>query len=224
MVDGLSRWTACEPPGDKALAGRYGRLESYQREQHLTGLFSAICGDGNDGLWRHIPLGPFEKPADLDAALSYAQQHLGWKTMTIQEGDAVLGMASFMRIRPEHGSAEVGCVVFGPSLQRTRIATEAIYLMGKHLFDDLGYRRFEWKCNNANEASRRAALRFGFRFEGVFRNDMVVKGKNRNTAWYAMTDDDWPDVKKAFEAWLSPGNFDAKVRQRACLRAGPSSL
>lgn len=222
MMADLSGWTTCDMPGDKTLVGRYGCLESYEGDRHLGGLFAAICGDGNDGLWRYIPLGPFETAADLDAALCYAQQHLGWKTLTIQRGDTVLGMASFMRIRPEHGSAEVGCVVFGPSLQRTRIATEAIYLMGKHLFDDLGYRRFEWKCNNANEASKRAALRFGFRFEGVFRNDMVVKGKNRDTAWYAMTNDDWPQVKRAFETWLSPDNFDDKDQQRGRLRAGPS--
>ncbi len=223
MMADLSQWTACDMPGSESLVGQYGRLESYEGDKHLDGLYAAICGDENDGLWRHIPLGPFETATSLDAALSYAQQHLGWKTMTIQDGDTVLGMASFMRIRPEHGSAEVGCVVFGPSLQRTRIATEAIYLMGKHLFDDLGYRRFEWKCNNANEASRRAALRFGFRFEGVFRNDMVVKGENRDTAWYAMTDVDWPDVKRAFETWLSPENFDDTGRQKRCLRAGPSS-
>ena len=126
----------------------------------------------------------------------------------------MLGMASYMRIRPEHGSAEVGFVCFSKAMQRTPAATEAMYLMARHLFDDLGYRRYEWKCDNANEKSRRAAERLGFAFEGVFRQDMVMKGRNRDTAWYSMLDTEWPAAKAAFEAWLAPENFDGEGRQR----------
>jgi RimJ/RimL family protein N-acetyltransferase len=123
-----------------------------------------------------------------------------------------------MRLRPEHGSVEIGCVVFGKALQKTRGATEAIYLMAKHAFSDLGYRRFEWKCDNDNADSKNAALRFGFEFEGVFRNDMVMKGRNRDTAWFSIIDTDWPIVKAGFETWLSAQNFDENGRQISSLR------
>jgi RimJ/RimL family protein N-acetyltransferase len=121
-----------------------------------------------------------------------------------------------MEIRPAHGVFEVGWVTFSPSLQRTRMATEAIYLVGDYGFS-LGYRRYEWKCNNLNEPSKRAALRFGFQYEGVFRQHMVVKGENRDTAWFAMLDSDWPARARAFQAWLAPGNFDAQGQQKASL-------
>ena len=122
-----------------------------------------------------------------------------------------------MRLRPEYGSAEIGCVIFGDKLQKTRAATETLYLFAKHVFEDLGYRRFEWKCDNGNVASKRAAERFGFKFEGIFRNDMIVKGRNRDTAWYAMTDDDWTAVKARFETWLSPENFGFNSLQKKAL-------
>lgn len=220
MAGDLSNWTGCAAPGTEPLTGQYGTLVPYSEEQHLSGLFDAICGNHNTELWQHIPLGPFDTSAELAAALGYTQKHLGWRTMVIESEGAILGMASFMRIRPEHGSAEVGCVVFGPALQRTRPATEAIFLMAQHVFDGLGYRRFEWKCNNANGASKRAALRFGFRFEGVFRNDMVVKGHSRDTVWFAMTDEDWPHINPQFKAWLAPNNFDDAGGQCSQLRAG----
>ena len=124
-----------------------------------------------------------------------------------------------MRIREIHGSAEVGCVAFSHALRRTPEATEAMYLMAQHLLEELGYRRYEWKCHNENAASHRAAQRFGFKFEGVFRNDMVIRGQNRDTAWYAMTDADWPNVKAAFEAWLDPSNFDAAGQQKQSLES-----
>jgi RimJ/RimL family protein N-acetyltransferase len=127
------------------------------------------------------------------------------------------GWASYMRINPTHGVIEVGNILFSPALQRTRAATEAMYLMARHIFDDLGYRRYEWKCNAENAPSRRAALRFGFTFEGIFRQHMVVKGHNRDTAWFAMLDHEWPARKRAFEAWLQPENFDDSGRQRRSL-------
>jgi hypothetical protein len=126
-------------------------------------------------------------------------------------------MASYLRITPEHGAVEIGHIWFGSTLKRTPAATEAIYLLARHVFDDLGYRRLEWKCNALNAPSRRAADRFGFTFEGVFRKQQVVKGRNRDTAWYAIVDDDWPPIRAGFEAWLAPENFDAEGRQRRSL-------
>jgi RimJ/RimL family protein N-acetyltransferase len=123
-----------------------------------------------------------------------------------------------MRIVPEHGVIEIGHIWFAPALQHTRRATEAIYLMARHAFDDLGYRRLEWKCDSLNEPSRRAAERFGFVYEGVFRQHMVVKGRNRDTAWFSIVDGEWPTVRAAFEAWLARENFDAEGRQRKSLR------
>jgi RimJ/RimL family protein N-acetyltransferase len=128
------------------------------------------------------------------------------------------GRQALMRITPEHGVIEIGSILWGPRIARTQIATEALYLFARHAFDDLGYRRFEWKCDALNEPSRRAALRFGFTFEGVFRQHMVVKGKNRDTAWYAMTDADWPRIGAGTKEWLGPGNFDRSGRQRRPLQ------
>jgi len=127
------------------------------------------------------------------------------------------GVASYMRITPEHGSIEIGHIWFGPALKRTRGATEAIFLLARQAFDGLGYRRLEWKCNALNAPSRAAAERFGFQFEGVFANHQVVKGRNRDTAWYAITVDRWPEVRAAFEAWLAPANFDSAGQQRRSL-------
>jgi RimJ/RimL family protein N-acetyltransferase len=133
-------------------------------------------------------------------------------------------MASLMRIKPEHGVIEVGHIWFAPVLQRTRQATEAIYLLARHSFDDLGYRRFEWKCDALNQPSRRAAERFGFVFEGVFRQHMVIKDRNRDTAWFSIVDAEWPTVRAAFEAWLAPENFDPQGRQRRSLAELRTSL
>ncbi|MCP4307477.1 MAG: GNAT family N-acetyltransferase, partial [bacterium] len=128
-----------------------------------------------------------------------------------------LGSAAFMRITPAHGVIEVGTITFSPRLKRTRIGTEAIYLMASRVFDDLGYRRFEWKCDNRNEPSKRAALRYGFVPEGVFRQHMMVAGKNRDTAWFSILDGDWPRRRQAFERWLDPANFDTAGRQKVSL-------
>jgi len=128
------------------------------------------------------------------------------------------GRQQFMRIAPEHGVIEIGGIYWGPDIARTRLATEALFLAARHAFDDLGYRRFEWKCNDLNLPSKRAAERFGFTFEGVFRQHMIIKGANRDTAWFSMLDREWPDRRAGFEAWLDPDNFDAEGRQRAALR------
>lgn len=212
----LANWTPAERPEPDLLQGRYVRLERLDWAAHGDGLFEAVCGPQNDDLWTYMPIGPFHDRAAFEQMYGFLCQHFEWETSVIcsAASGAVLGMASYMRVREAHGSAEIGCVTFGPALKRTREATEAVYLMAAHLFDVLGYRRFEWKCHNDNLASRRAAERFGFRFEGVFRNDMVVKGKSRDTAWLAMTDEDWPELSAAFKAWLDPDNFDLDGQQK----------
>lgn len=212
-------WTMRSPPGLKPTAGRYVKTEPARFPEAAAELFSVLGGAENDDLWRFIPIGPFENADAFGAAMKHTGDKGGWRTHLFRDAasGAPLGMASYMRIRPEAGSAEVGCVVFSKKLQRTPAATEAMYLMARHLFDDLGYRRYEWKCDNDNAASKRAAARFGFTFEGVFRQDLVIKGRNRDTAWYSMIDAEWPAVKAAFEAWLAPENFDGEGRQRRSL-------
>lgn len=207
----LSTWTRRPTPGLAPLAGRLVRLEPLDAGAHGEGLFAAVGGAANAGIWDWMPVGPFAAREDLLGFLAAQREQEGWRTMVICGGGSgeILGMCAFMRIREAHGSAEIGCVAFGPKLKRTPQATEALWLMAAHVFD-LGYRRYEWKCNNDNLASKRAAERFGFLFEGVFRNDMVTKGRSRDTAWYAITDVDWPGIASALEGWLAPSNFAAE--------------
>ena len=195
-------------------------LEDPSEHAHGEGLQKHLCGISNAQLWAHLPFGPFETSRQLFAGLAFCREELGWLPFAIRlgVGGEATGMASLMRIRSEHGSAEIGSVVFGERLQKTSAATEAIFLLAHYVFDTLGYRRLEWKCDDRNEASKKAAIRFGFRFEGVFRNDMIVKGKSRDTAWFAMTDHDWHGIRAAYLDWLDPGNFDDEGRQRSGLR------
>ena len=204
----LADWQGCEPPSLRRIEGQYITIEPLS-DGHADGLIKALGGPQNDPLWTYIPMGPFPDAASLMAGFAYARDQLGWATHVFLDPKtgSIEGTSSYMRIRPEHGSAEIGCVMFSRNLQRTAGATEAMYLMARHLFDDLGYRRYEWKCNDENAASKAAALRLGFTYEGTFRNDMVVKGLNRDTAWYSMTDEEWPTRKAALKAWLSPSNI-----------------
>ncbi|MFN2425855.1 MAG: GNAT family N-acetyltransferase [Candidatus Binatia bacterium] len=203
----LLNWTTKPIPGEFALEGTRVRLEPLDWEVHGEGLFAAVGGESNAGIWTWMPLGPFDEPGHLNSFLAFIRSTENWRTMVIRRSSGeVLGMASFMRIREAHGSAEIGCVAFGPALRRSTEATEALALMAGHVFD-LGYRRYEWKCNSENAASNRAAVRFGFRFEGTFRNDMVAKGKNRDTAWYSILDTEWPALKAALDRWLARENF-----------------
>lgn len=211
----LGDWTARDRPGQWPLVGSRISLEPLNWSRHGKDLFGAIAGAGNDDIWAYMPIGPFETSKAFKSVLSKAIEAFGWETLVFKRRSdgAVVGMSSYMRIRNAHGSVEVGAVAFGPELKRTAEATEAMYLMASHIFDDLGYRRYEWKCHNENQASKRAAERFGFLFEGIFRNDMVVNGQNRDTAWFAMTDQDWPGIKSAFETWLLPSNFNSAGQQ-----------
>ena len=175
--------------------------------------------DGDPAIWTYLPDGPYESPEHLKKMLVYAQtsEDPMFFTLAGLPDERPLGIASYLRIEPDHGSIEIGHIWFGTPLQRTTGATEAIYLLVRHAFDDLGYRRLEWKCNALNAASRRAAERFGFTFEGVFRSHMVIKGRNRDTAWYAIVGDEWPRIRAGFETWLSADNFDPGGRQRRAL-------
>lgn len=223
MVRDFSTWRPCAEPALTSVTGRFVRLEEFDPERHAQGLYDAIGGVQNDPLWRYIPLPPPDNAAMLAAMftmMSTAAQHL-WRVVIIIDvsTDEILGTASYMRVRPDHGSAEVGCVIFSQKMQKTPAATEAMYLMASYLFDDLGYRRYEWKCHNGNAASKRASERLGFTLEGVFRNDMIVKGESRDTAWYSIIDTEWPVLKGAFQAWLAPNNFDDAQMQKCALRA-----
>jgi RimJ/RimL family protein N-acetyltransferase len=175
---------------------------------------------GDPSIWTYLPDGPYDSPDNLRHMLAWAESSADplYFTLVRLSDKRPLGWASYLRITPEHGVVEIGHLWFGAPLQRTTAATEAIYLLARHAFDDLGYRRLEWKCNALNAASRRAAERFGFTFEGVFRNHQIVKGRNRNTAWYSITDGDWPAIRSAYESWLAPENFDEDGRQHHSLR------
>lgn len=211
----LGNWTARQRPGLISLHGNLVKLEPLDWSKHGQSLFAAVAGEQNLSLWDYMPIGPFPKVDPFRQFLEKARAEQGWETLVIVDAasNQVLGMASYMRIREDHGSAEIGCVAFGDKLKRTPQATEALMLMAAHVFDDLGYRRYEWKCNNANLGSKRAAERFGFAFEGVFRNDMVTKGQNRDTAWYSIIDSDWLAIRRALTGWLAPSNFDQYGQQ-----------
>jgi RimJ/RimL family protein N-acetyltransferase len=207
-------WKPAALPVRVSLSGRYVTLEPLDAERHAAALWQAV--NGHDELWTWLFDGPYADEADLRQAVEVKQAAAGFVFLAIvpvTTGHAA-GWASFMRMEPAHGAIEVGNILLTPALQRTTAATEAMFLMARHVFDDLGYRRYEWKCNAENLPSRRAAERLGFTFEGIFRQHMVIKGRNRDTAWFAMLDREWPARKQAFEAWLEPANFDAEGRQR----------
>jgi RimJ/RimL family protein N-acetyltransferase len=173
--------------------------------------------DGDPEIWTYLPYGPF---ADAAAYRNWLAAHAGAvdpRFFTVVAAGTQAGVVSLLAIEPAHGTIEIGHVWFGPALQRTPAATEAIFLLARYAFDELGYRRLEWKCNALNAASRRAAERFGFRYEGTFAQHRVYKGRNRDTAWFAITDGRWPRLRAAFVAWLAPENFDAAGRQRQSL-------
>jgi len=207
------------PPERAAIEGRSLRLEPVDPARHVADLFAVSADD--PALWTYMPYGPFEDPAEMEAWLegcARSDDPLFMALIETAEGRAA-GMASFLNIRPAHGVIELGHIWFSQQLRRRRPATEAIFLMLRAAFDDLGYRRVEWKCDAANAASRRAALRFGFVYEGIFRQHLIVKGRNRDTAWFAILDRDWPALRSGFEAWLDPANFDESGRQRRALSA-----
>ncbi len=211
-------WKPARLPDRMPLEGELVRLEPVDPARHAESLY--VAARGHDAIWTHLAYGPFESEAAFTKWLQErrASQDPVFYAVVDRASGLAQGMASLMRFVPADGVIEVGHIWFAPVLQRTRQATEAIYLLARHAFDDLGYRRLEWKCDSLNVASRRAAERFGFTFEGVFRQHMVVKGRNRDTAWFSITDAEWPLRRAAFEAWLAPANFDSSGRQRLSLR------
>ncbi len=209
-------------PQRQVLQGRYVRLEPLDPARHAPDLFEATQGDAGAERYRYLA---DAVPADVAAMRSWAaaaathDDPLMFAVVDAASGRAV-GRQSLLRIVPEHGSIEIGHILWSGAMARTRLATEAFHLHARHALDDLGYRRFEWKCNDRNAASKRAALRFGFSFEGVFRQHMWAKGQNRDTTWFSMLDSEWQGgVRAAFERWLAPENFDAAGQQREPLGA-----
>jgi RimJ/RimL family protein N-acetyltransferase len=209
-------------PARATLEGRHARLEPIDSRRHAEELYAASHGvPGGEAIWRFLGYGPWVDVEALRAWLrDCAAQHdpVFFAIRDRAAGKAV-GMASYLNIVPKNGSIEIGHIWFAPVLQRTPAATEALYLMIRHAMDDLGYRRMEWKCNALNAASRRAARRLGFRFEGIFYRHMIAKGRNRDTAWYSIIDSEWPTCRASLEAWLAPENFDAQGRQKRALSA-----
>ena len=215
MVTDFSNWQPCPRPGGHVLEGRHVTLEPADFSVHAQDLFEALSGPGDDELWRWTLMGPFATAAALREEMEHRFKNWGTVSYVIRlkATGRVEGMFCYLRIREEVGSAEIGAVVFGKHLQRTAAATETVYLSAKHIFEECGYRRYEWKCNSRNKASRRAGERFGFTYEGTFRQDYVVKGESRDTDWLSMLDGEWPQRKRMFEKWLAPDNFDENGRQ-----------
>jgi RimJ/RimL family protein N-acetyltransferase len=215
----LSEWRGVPRPERRVLDGRFARIAPLAIVQHEAQLFESARAPGAEGRFAYL----FDDvPADVAAFRT-------WMTWAIDTDDPLFfavidkatgraeGRQALMRIDPAHGVIEIGHILWGPAIARTRVATEAFYLSAAYVFDLLGYRRFEWKCNDLNLPSKRAARRFGFTFEGVFRQHMVIKGQNRDTAWFSMTDAEWPPLKTSYQAWLADDNFDGDGRQRRSL-------
>jgi RimJ/RimL family protein N-acetyltransferase len=210
MID----WAPVAPPAPRDHAGRCMTLRTVAMDD-AEALFDA---SRDPAIWSYLPYGPYESVDAMRERVAEMVGTLDPLYFAIVRDGQPQGIASYLRIEPKHGAIEIGHIWFGTPLQRTTAATEAIYLLARHAMDDLGYRRFEWKCNALNEKSRRAAERFGFTFEGVFRNHMVVKGQNRDSAWYSIIDSEWPAIRAAFERWLAPENFDENGSQRRPLQ------
>ncbi len=212
-------WTARQPPPRSPMEGLYCRLEPLAADRHADALYAAFADAPEN--WTYLPQ---DLPADSSA-------YRAWVETVAQGGDPLFhalidkhsfrpaGIAALMRIDRANGVIEVGNINYAPALKRSRAATEAIFLLARRVFEELGYRRFEWKCDSLNAASRRAALRYGFTFEGIFRQALVYKGRNRDTAWFSIVDREWARLREGYARWLDPANFDGEGRQRLSLGA-----
>ncbi len=219
MIDDLSQWTPRPTPTNAPMTGRHVAIVPFDRAAHEGPLWAAFGGTATNDMLFHFGWPRMEKAADLGAILADINANRGFVTcvFTGPDGGAVMGMASYMRIDETNGVCEVGCVAHGTPMARSPASTEAHWLMARRVFDELGYRRYEWKLNNANRPSHRAARRLGFTFEGVFRQLEVKPYGNRDTAWYSMLDKEWPVARKAMEKWLEDDNFDTNGRQMRSL-------
>lgn len=217
----VAGWTPRSVPPRTAMQGRTCRVEPLDPDRHAAALFAAVAEAPDDRLWTYMAQGPFASEAAFRAWMDASALgddplfHAVIDTAT----DRATGHAALMRIEPAVGCIEVGNILFAPALQRTVAATECMYLMMRRVFDELGYRRYEWKCDALNAPSRAAALRLGFQYEGIFRQAILYKGRNRDTAWFSIIDKDWPGLKAGFEAWLDPANFDDAGGQKQPLAA-----
>jgi RimJ/RimL family protein N-acetyltransferase len=221
----LPEWQAPASPSSMPMRGRYCNVACLDVQSHGEALYAANALDKEGQMWTYLPYGPF---ANADAYLQWLASVCNGRdplffAVVDAASERAVGIASYLRITPAHGVIEIGHLAFSPQLQRTAAATEAIYLMLERAFS-AGYRRCEWKCNALNERSRSAAIRLGFSFEGIFRQAAIVKGRNRDTAWYALLDGDWPHVRAAIQEWLAPINFDHQGLQRSSLSAHSISL
>jgi RimJ/RimL family protein N-acetyltransferase len=218
IKDHFLAWKPVSLPFPVILRGEHVTLEPLDARRHVAALWKAV--HGHEEIWTWLADGPYSQELEFGRAIAEKQNGTSAVFLAIVPTTIAYaeGYASYMRMDSANGVVEVGNILLAPSLQRSTAATEAMYLMARHVFEHLGYRRYEWKCNVQNEPSRLAALRLGFTFEGVFRQHMIIKGQNRDTAWYSMLDTEWPARKAAFEAWLDPANFDQDGMQRKSLR------
>ena len=224
MSTDLSHWQPRPFPPHEMLQGRFIRLQPLDAAHHGDDLWQELQGP-DPALWDYLPYGPFTERAAFDVWLAgHAASHDPQCYAVVEQtGGRALGLLAYLRITPKDGCIELGHIAFGAALQRTPGATEAVFLLARRAFDELGYRRLEWKCNARNARSRRAAERFGFSHEGLFRQHMIVKGENRDTAWYALIDGEWPQCRAAFQRWLAADNFDdggQQISRLEELRAG----
>ena len=212
----LQGWTPRELPPRRVLRGHYARLEPLSAANHVVSLHEAFSRKPADSNWTYLPYGPFASEEAFAAWVEGVEplEDPHFYAVVDERSGQAGGVASYLRMQPEVGVIEVGHLNFSPRLQRTIAATEAMYLMMRQVFDDLGYRRYEWKCDSLNAASMTAARRLGFRYEGIFRQATVYKGRNRDTAWFSIIDSEWPDLRDAFEIWLAPENFTRTGTQR----------
>ncbi len=215
----LANWSPRRFPPRAAIDGRFCRVEPLDPDRHAADLFAANSEDAEGRNWTYLPQGPFaaiDPYRDHLIAATRRSNALAHAIIARDSGQAV-GVASYLEIDPQVGTIEIGGINYSPRLQRRRAATEAMFLLMRRVFDELGYRRYEWKCDALNGPSRAAAQRLGFQYEGLFRQATVYKGRNRDTAWFSIVDSEWPVLRAAFERWLDPANFDAEGRQRAGL-------
>ena len=212
----LQNWKGCERPHRKVMEGRYVRLEPLEIAKHGDGLFEAATAGDSDGRFRWLPESTPQSREEFQQWLEVVEAStdpMYFAVIDLKTGKTA-GRQTMMRMTPEQGVSEIGHIHWGPLIQKTPATTEAFYLFASHLFDELGYRRFEWKCNNLNEPSKRAALRYGMQAEGVHRQLMVIKGENRDTAWFSLLDCEWEIAGAAMREWLEPSNFDENGKQK----------
>ncbi len=215
----LNDWKVCPLPPRTMVSGNWCKVEALNPEKHAEELFEAFIKNNNDSNWTYLQYGPFdsiEKFQQWMKTTCTGDDPVFYVIIDAKTGKAI-GLSSYLRIQPSVGVIEVGHIHFSPQLRKTTLATEAMFLMMRRAFDELGYRRYEWKCDTLNAASRKAADRLGFTFEGIFRQALVYKGRNRDTAWYSVIDRNWPLLKKSFEAWLSPENINSQGIQQKSL-------